>query len=921
MTEFTTGDWVVHKFGGTSVGSSDCMKQCIQIIKPLIKNQRVAVVVSAMGGKPKVTDLLLDCVHAAAVGNAVEINKKMENIHMKHRLCVDEILQKAPKAAERILAQIESDLKDIADLLKAVTLMRTPHEQILELVSGYGEIWSASIMAEAMRCEDIPFIFVNARDVLLVSEGASGTSVHWEESEELMRNFVARADAEYLSSDLGLQKSKDSTVTLPHLMITGYIASTLNGIATTLKRDGSDFSASIFGKMLRASGITIWTDVSGVYSADPRKVPDAQIISEVSYTEAIELAYFGAKVIHPKTMAPAIANQIPIFIRNTFAPEEGGTRIFVPKARGELMREKCVCGFSTVDNISLLNLEGTGMIGVPGIAQRLFGALKSANISVMYIAQASSEHSICFATKSISTIAAKHAVEEAFFYELKQGLVTRVRVIEECSIIAAVGESMSNMPGVSGIFFGALGDARINVLSISQGCDERNISAVVYGKDATRALRAVHSAFWLSSLDVSIGIVGTGRVGSAVLSALIEQINMLSSRFNINLKLRGVANSKKMLLGTHLVEELESTIRRGSPDSVRQPVGGLRRANSNEFLQDISTAFHEDGPGKSNLDMDKFLTHVQSGHTPHLIIIDTTTAHEIAGLHPHWLKNGAHVVTANKRAISSSLDLYNAVYSAVKTNNRMYMSEVTIGAALPIQTTLNDLLCSGDAVHSIVGLMSVSAGVILSAVCEEGLSFSQAVEKTFTTGLFEDDVFVDLEGTEAAQKLLILGRELGCSMSIEDIFVEPLASRRKVDSWHDLSEVFAVEDIDMAKRARDAKAKGCTLRYVQRIECSTPAGFNTGESVQAKASVKLEEVPLDSAHGNVKGATYHFSFHTERYRQSPLIVQGPLSDSANTASGIVGDILRIARSIGAKDKGPEALSTNYRKQLLRTSSI
>jgi aspartokinase/homoserine dehydrogenase 1 len=208
---------------------------------------------------------------------------------------------------------------------------------------------------------------------------------------------------------------------------------------------------------------------------------------------------------------------------------------------------------------------------------------------------------------------------------------------------------MSNMPGVSGIFFGALGDARINVLSISQGCDERNISAVVYGKDATRALRAVHSAFWLSSLDVSIGIVGTGRVGSAVLSALIEQIKMLSSRFNINLKLRGVANSKKMLLGTHLVEELESTISRGSSDSVRQPVGGLRRANSNEFLQNISTAFHEDGPGKSDLNMDKFLTHVQSGHTPHLIIIDATTAHEVAGLHPHWLKNGAHVVTANKR--------------------------------------------------------------------------------------------------------------------------------------------------------------------------------------------------------------------------------------------------------------------------------
>lgn len=243
------------------------------------------------------------------------------------------------------------------------------------------------------------------------------------------------------------------------------------------------------------------------------------------------------------------------------------------------------------------------------------GALKSANISVMYIAQASSEHSICFATKSISTVAAKVAVEEAFFYELKQGLVTRVRVIEDCSIIAAVGESMSNMPGVSGIFFGALGDARINVLSISQGCDERNISAVVYGKDATRALRAVHSAFWLSSLDLSIGIVGTGRVGSAVLQAVMEQIQMLSERFGINLNIRGIANSKKMLLGANLVEQLKTKMIHFSDasSSARQPVGGLRRAHSNDFLQNITAAFQEDGPGKCAVDMDAFLTHVQSG--------------------------------------------------------------------------------------------------------------------------------------------------------------------------------------------------------------------------------------------------------------------------------------------------------------------
>jgi aspartokinase/homoserine dehydrogenase 1 len=273
VSEFNDGDWVVHKFGGTSVGSSDCMSQCIEIIKPMIKKQRVAVVVSAMGGKPKVTDLLLDSVHLAAADRQDEITNKLDNIHLKHRLCVAEILQQAPDAAQRILSMIESDLQDIRDLLKAVTLMKTPHEQILELVSGYGEIWSASIMTEAMIIQNMPFIYVNARDVLLVSEDSSGTIVHWEESEKKLRKLVDRADLDFQNSAVGLNILKSTgVVAFPNLMITGYVATTLNGVATTLKRDGSDFSASIFGRLLRASGITIWTDVSGVYSADPRKV-------------------------------------------------------------------------------------------------------------------------------------------------------------------------------------------------------------------------------------------------------------------------------------------------------------------------------------------------------------------------------------------------------------------------------------------------------------------------------------------------------------------------------------------------------------------------------------------------------------------------------------------------------------------------
>ena len=847
------------------------MRKCVEIVRPLLEKQRVAVVVSAIGGKPKVTDLLLDSVHHAAGGDLECSEESLRQIQIKHQACVADILGGAPERGQVILQKIESDLKDIRDLLKAVYLMRTPHEQLLELVSGYGEVWSASIMTEVMRHDGLPFVFLNARDVLVVSEDNLGTKVHWDESEALLNAYIKRQEAEFAASDFGKSfaaaKGGSQSVPLPHLMITGYIASTPSGTATTLKRDGSDFSASIFGKMLQSTSITIWTDVSGVYSADPRRVPEAQIIPDVSYTEAIELAYFGAKVIHPKTMAPAIMASIPIYIRNTFEPEHAGTRIYLPPAKGQIIREKCVCGFSTVDNIALLNIEGTGMIGVPGIAHRLFGALKAGNISVMFIAQASSEHSICFATRDSNAEQAKKSIEEAFFYELKQGLVSQIRVISGCSIIAAVGESMSNMPGVSGVFFGALGDAGINILSISQGCDERNISAVVYGSEATRALRAVHAAFWLSSVEISIGVLGTGRVGSALLQSLLEHMDVLGARFGLKVKIRGVANSRHMVLG----DDLSSTLKGKLHTFAREAPAGMKRTHSNESCADLKSAMDQAGEDNAT-DLARFLEHITSGATPHTILIDTTTSRGIAARHPEWLRRGAHIVTANKRAISHSLELYNDVYSTARSQNRMYMSEVTIGAALPVITTLNDLLCSGDAIQSIVGLMSVSAGMVLTDVCEGGFTFTQALERTFAQGLFEDDVFVDLEGTEAAQKLLILAREMGIPMTMDEIEVEPLAARRQVDSWACLGSTFEAEDKALAARAKAATARGCTLRYVQRIECATPAELGN-ERIEAKASIRLEEVPLDSPHAMVKGAVYHFSFHTSRYAQNPLVVQ------------------------------------------------
>lgn len=885
-------DWVIHKFGGTSVGNSDCMRKCIEIIKPLLSKQRIAVVVSAMGGKPKVTDLLLDSVHAAACGNDQDIHEKLQLIRDKHKSCIKDILNGSEDVTTMLLDRIDRDLKDIMDLLRAVSLMKTPHEQILELVSGYGEIWSASIIAEVLRQQGLPFVFLNARDVLFVSEDHLGTKVHWDVSEEKLRRFICDKEIEINNSEIGqLAMLQNPNIKIPHLLITGYIATSVNGIATTLKRDGSDFSASIFGKMLKAKSITIWTDVSGVYSADPRRVPDAQIIPEVSYTEAIELAYFGAKVIHPKTMAPAIMDNIPIFIRNTFEPNHPGTRIFLPFTKEASLRERSVCGFTSFDGVALLNIEGTGMIGVPGIAHRLFGALKAANISVMYIAQSSSEYSICFATKESFAESAKSSISEAFFYELKQGLISNIKIIFGCAIIAAVGESMNNTPGVSGIFFGALGEASINVLSISQGCDEKNISAVVYSKDATRALRAVHSAFWLSSLDLSIGIVGTGKVGSAVIITLLEQLSILNKQFGINIKIRGIANSRVMLLGENLTDILTNSLDLYFPppsepiisisdlslksDSSDHdtPKATFKRSRSNMSLSDIGETVVSESDLRVPVDINSFFEYITSGATPHSIIIDASSSLSIATLHASWLRQASHVVTANKRAIASNLKMYNEVYTAVQEHNKMYMSEVTIGASLPIRTTLHDMLSSGDAIHTIVGLWSVSVGVVLTEICDNGLTFTEALTKTFATGLFEDDVFADLEGTEASQKLLILARDLRIPLEIDDIEIQTLAKRRPIASWSHLTDEFLVEDEYMARRATRAKSNNCTLRYIQRIECSPAAELGLDQPIRLKATVTLEDVPLNSPYAMVKGAVYYFAFHTARYSQNPLIIQ------------------------------------------------
>ena len=512
-----SSQWVVHKFGGTSLADADRYRRAAKIVRAH-EGQRQAVVVSAMS---KVTDALLELVNLAAARDDKYLGR-IDALKARHLQTVEALL--SSKARQPLIEVLESDFRDIGEILRGVYLSRTCSERTLELISGHGEIWSAQMLNAHLNEEGISSSYLDARTVLTVEPGENAVRVDWPRSQEQIATWR-------------------NSLTSDWVVITGFVASTPDGIPTTLKRNGSDFSAAIFGKLLAAREIVIWTDVDGVLSADPRLVPDAVVLNEVSYQEATELAYFGAKVVHPNTMAPAIETKIPIWIRNTFKPESPGTKIHERSASGDAVK-----GFAMVDGMALFNVEGTGMIGVPGVANRLFGALREVGVSVVMISQASSEHSICFAIPEAQTSLARTTLERAFFAELHHKQIETIDVLPNCSILAAVGDNMVDHPGVAGKFFTALGNARINIRAIAQGSSERNISAVIDRADSQRALRAVHSAFYLSNQTISIGVIGPGLIGGTFLDQLQTQLEKLKRDFKIDLRVRGIANSKRMFL-------------------------------------------------------------------------------------------------------------------------------------------------------------------------------------------------------------------------------------------------------------------------------------------------------------------------------------------------------------------------------------
>jgi aspartokinase/homoserine dehydrogenase 1 len=819
----------VLKFGGTSVGSADSIKTVADIVASYHRNQvRCAVVVSAMGG---VTDRLIALSQQAAGGDESYLDA-LKDLEKHHFDTARELIN--VQAQSRVFAFLKTLFNELDDLLHGTFLLRERSPRTLDLVLSFGERLSAYLISQYMKELGIDAQFLDAREVVRTNAAFNAAKVDFQATNRNIR--------EYFNSNKALQ------------IITGFVASTEENETTTLGRGGSDYTASIFGAALGADEIEIWTDVDGVMTADPRQVKNAFSLEAISYLEAMEMSHFGAKVIYPPTIQPVLSANIPLRIRNTFNRDFPGTLISRnPYTASTESSERLlsVKGISSIKDVALLSLQGSGMIGIPGISSRLFSALARNKINVIIITQASSEHSITFAVSPADAQAAQEAMDEEFANEIEAGKIEKAIVETQLSILAIIGENMRKTPGISGKLFSALGRNGVNVRAIAQGSSEVNLTVVISQRNLSKALNTVHEAFFLSETKtLNVFMTGLGLIGGTLLKQITQQSEYLLENRLLRINFIGISNSRRMLINDQ----------------------GIDIANWQQTLESEGEAG----------DMAIFVRKMKELNLTNSVFLDCTSSEDVIKYYQEILQSAISIITPNKLANSGSFINYLQLKQTAMRAGVKFMYETNVGAGLPVIRVLQDLKDSGDKIYKIEGVLSGTLSYIFNSF-KEGRRFSEVVREAQQKGYTEPDPREDLNGMDVARKILILAREVGLELEPEDVSVENILPRKCLEA--DSVEAFfqTLEEVDdqMEARRKQAEAAGEKLRFVARLE-------------DKKASVALLSVNEEHPFYGLSGSDNIISYTTGRYKERPLVVKGPGAGAEVTAAGVFAEMISIS---------------------------
>ena len=816
----------VLKFGGTSVGSSENIKKVIAILSDYTtQNITFTSIFSAVGG---MTNKLIEMAEMASTKDP-DYTQLLKNFEDSHVAIVRDLIE--VKNQSSVFAYVKQTLNELEDVLQGIFLVGELSKKSLDFVLSHGERLSVYIVTEAAKAKGLNAEFVDSRTLVKTNSNFGYAKVDFKKTNQLITDKF----------------NESKTIKF----ITGFIASDENDTTTTLGRGGSDYTASIFASALNAEVAEIWTDVDGVMTADPRKVKNAFSLPSITYSEAMEMSHFGAKVIYPPTLQPVFAQKIPIKIKNTFNPSFEGTLI---SETSDHVNPERVKGISSINDISLVTVQGSGMVGMPGISARLFSCLAQNNINIVLITQASSEHSITFAVSPGEGVRAKAVIEDEFILEIETGHIDHINVIKELSIVAIIGKNMMNTPGISGKMFGALGRNGINVIAIAQGSSELNVSAVIAKKDISKALNVLHDSFFLShSRTMNVYMVGPGLIGATLLKQIKDQNPYLNEHHSLNINVIAIANSRQMVFK----EE------------------GIDLDNWKDALENNSETMSFEG----------FIEKMKTCNLPNSVFIDNTSNKEIIKHYNTILDASISIATPNKVANSGSFAMYKELKETAAKRGVKFMYETNVGAGLPVIGTLQGLMHSGDEIVKIEGVLSGSLSFIFNTY-DGSTSFKDIVLQAKELGFTEPDPRDDLNGMDVARKILILSRESGLPLEPEDIKVNNVLPKNCIDAptVDAFFEELEKSDSVFNKLATDANAKGEKLCFVATLE-------------NGKVTVELKAVGADHPFSSLSGSDNMISYTTKRYLQNPLVIKGPGAGAEVTAAGVFADIISISNNI------------------------